>query len=74
MLHHYLSPYLTFGSVNLHCAAPAQAYLIVSGGSFRPIILETLILRYGLKGKARTRPDFIRVVLDTGAQFYPCEA
>ena len=42
--------------------------------SSRPIILETLILRYGLKGKARTRPDFIRVVLGAGAQFYPCEA
>ena len=24
-----------------------------------PIILETLILRYGLKGKARTLPDFL---------------
>ena len=41
---------------------------------FRPIILETLILRYGLKGKAKARPDFIRVVLAAGAQFYPCEA
>ena len=28
------------------------------GGGFRPIILETLILRYGLKGKAMTRPGF----------------
>ena len=42
--------------------------------SSRPIILETLILRYGLKGKARTRSDFIRVILGAGAQFYPCEA
>ena len=33
------------------------------GGGFRPIILETLIMRYGLKGKGRTRPDFFRVVL-----------
>ena len=41
---------------------------------FRPIILETLILRYGLKGKARTRPDVLRVVLGPCAQFYPCEA
>ena len=32
------------------------------GGGFRPIILETLIMRYGLKGKGRTRPDFLRVV------------
>ena len=31
-------------------------------GLFRPIILETLIMRYGLKGKGRTRPDFFRVV------------
>ena len=31
------------------------------GGGFRPIILEILILRYGLKGKARTRPNFFRV-------------
>ena len=30
------------------------------GGGFRPIILETLNLRYGLKGKDRTRPDFFR--------------
>ena len=32
------------------------------GGGFRPIILETLILRYELQGKARTRPDFLKVV------------
>ena len=44
------------------------------GGGFRPIILETSIMRYGLKGKARTRPDFFRVVLGPCAQFYPCEA
>ena len=44
------------------------------GGGFRPIILETFIMRYGLKGKARTRPDFFRVVLGPCAQFYPCEA
>ena len=42
--------------------------------SSRPIILEILILRYGLEGKARTRPDCIRVVLGAGAQFNPCEA
>ena len=44
------------------------------GGGVRPIILETLIMRYGLKGKARTRPDFFRLVLGPCAQFYPCEA
>ena len=27
------------------------------------MILETLIMRYGLKGKARTRPDLFRLVL-----------
>ena len=32
---------------------------------FRPIILEDLILRYKLKGKARTRPDILRVDLGT---------
>ena len=31
-------------------------------------------MRYGLKGKARTRPDFFRLVLGPCAQFYPCEA
>ena len=31
-------------------------------------------MRYGLKGKARTRPDFFRVVLDPCAQFFPREA
>ena len=41
---------------------------------FRLIILEFLILRYELKGKARTRPNFLRVVLGPCAQFYPCEA
>ena len=41
--------------------------------SSRPIILETLIMRYGLKGKARTHLDLIRVVLGAGAQFYPCD-
>ena len=30
---------------------------------FRPMIFENLILRYELKGKARTRPDIFRVVL-----------
>ena len=43
-------------------------FLKGGGGGFRPIILETLIMRYGLKGKGRTRPDFFRVV------FGPCEA
>ena len=46
----------------------------VGVGGLRPIILETLIMRYGLKGEARTRPDFFRVVLGPCAQFYPCEA
>ena len=41
---------------------------------FRPIILETLILRYGLKEKARTRPEIVRVILGPCAQFYPYEA
>ena len=31
-------------------------------------------MRYGMKGKARIRPDFFRVVLGPCAQFYPCEA
>ena len=44
------------------------------GGGFRPIILETSIWRYGLEGKAKTRPDFCRVVLGPCAQFYPFEA
>ena len=30
------------------------------GGGFRPIIFETLIMRYGLKGKGRTCPDFFQ--------------
>ena len=42
------------------------------GGVFRPIILETFIMRYGLKWKAMARPDFFRVVLGPCAQFYPC--
>ena len=33
------------------------------GGGVQAYNLENLILRYGLKGKARTRPDFFRVVL-----------
>ena len=44
------------------------------GGGVRPIIWETFIMRYGLKGKARTRLDFFRVVLGPCAQFYQCEA
>ena len=31
-------------------------------------------MRYGLKGKARTRPEFFRLVLGPCAQFYPFEA
>ena len=38
-----------------------STYILRGGGGFRPIILEILILRYGLKGKARTRPNFFRV-------------
>ena len=38
------------------------------------IILETLVLRYGLKGKARTRPGIFRVVLGPCAQFYSYDA
>ena len=44
------------------------------GRVVRPIIFETLILIYEMKGKARTRPDFFRVVLGPCAQFYTCEA
>ena len=47
-------------------------FLRGGGGGFRPIILETLIMRYGLKGKARTRADFFRLVLGPCAQFYQC--
>ena len=36
--------------------------------------IYVLIMRYALKGKARTRPDFFRVVLGPCAQFFPCEA
>ena len=32
------------------------------------------ILRYELKGKARTRQDIFRLVLGPYAQFCPCEA
>ena len=38
------------------------------------LISETLILRYEFKGKARTRPDFFKLVLGPCAQFYPYEA
>ena len=31
-------------------------------------------MRYGLKGKVSTRPDFFRVVLGPCAQFSHCEA
>ena len=31
-------------------------------------------MRYGLKGKATTRPDSFRLVLGPCAQFYPFEA
>ena len=41
---------------------------------FKPIILETLILIYELKGKARTRLVIFRVILGPCPQFYPCEA
>ena len=38
-------------------------------GGLRSIILETLILRYELEGKARTHPKILRVVLVPCAQF-----
>ena len=41
------------------------------GGGFRPI---NFILRYWLKGKARTGPEIFRVVLGPCAQLYTCEA
>ena len=43
-------------------------------GGFRPLNLENSILRYGLRGKARTRPDILGVVLGPCAQYCPCEA
>ena len=36
----------------------------------RPIILETSILRYELKGKARACPNLLRVVLGPCAQYF----
>ena len=42
------------------------------GGGVRPIILENL--SYELKGKTRTRPDILRVVLGPCAQCCPSEA
>ena len=47
---------------------------LMGGGDFRPIILETSILRYELKGMARTSPDVSRVVLGPRTQCFPCEA
>ena len=44
------------------------------GVAFRPLNLEKSILRYGLRGKARTRPDILGVVLGPCAQFCPYEA
>ena len=38
---------------------------------FRPITLETLVLRYELKGKGRILPDIFSVVLGRCAQFHP---
>ena len=43
------------------------------GGGFVPLILETLVLIYELKGKARTRPEIFMVVLCPCEQFYPRE-
>ena len=36
--------------------------------------MAAIILRYELKGKARTRPDIFRLVLGPCAQCCPCEA
>ena len=36
---------------------------IWENANIRPISLETLILRYELKGKATTRPEIFRLVL-----------
>ena len=44
------------------------------GGGFRPIVLQTLILRYDLKENARTCPEILGWFLGPFAQFYPCEA
>ena len=41
---------------------------------FRLIMLENLILKFELKGKARTHPEIFRVVLGPCAQFCLCEA
>ena len=40
----------------------------------RLLNLENSILRYGLRGKIRTRPDILGVVLGPCAQCCPCEA
>ena len=44
------------------------------GSRFRPITLEKRISSQELEGKARTRPDILRVVLGPYVQYCPCEA
>ena len=44
------------------------------GGGFRPFILERQISSWESEGKARTRPDILRVVLGPYAQYCLCEA
>ena len=51
-----------------------QVLISLRGRGFRAIIFENLILRYELKGKARTRSDILRVVLGLCVQCCPCEA
>ena len=72
----YEKKQLAENQVKTLCEKVWMFYLLRGGGGgwgFKPIILETLIMRYGLKGKAWTRPDFFRVVLGPCSQFYPCE-
>ena len=44
------------------------------GGGVRPFILEKQISSLELEGKARTRPDILRVVLGPYVQYCPGEA
>ena len=43
-------------------------------GNLRPITLGKTILSYELEGKARTRPEILKVVLGHCEQYCPCEA
>ena len=59
--------------VNYEARITDQTFCLLKG-AFRPFTLEKMISSQELEGTARTRPDFLKVVLGPYVQYCKCQA